>query len=83
MRDVGFDAFTFAQRDVMLDAYTVVNIGARYAVSDQIDVYGRLENALDEDYEETFGFNTAGFAAYGGIKIRLEEPEQAVAETLK
>lgn len=83
MKDVGFDAFTFAQRDVTLDAYTVVNIGARYAVSDQIDVYGRLENALDEDYEETFGFNTAGFAAYGGIKFRFEEPEPAVAETLK
>lgn len=83
MHDLAFDAATFAQREVLLDAYTVVNIGARYAVSDQIDVYGRLENALDEDYEETFGFNTPGFAAYGGIKIRLEEPEPAVAETLK
>ncbi|MEZ5923775.1 MAG: TonB-dependent receptor [Hyphomicrobiaceae bacterium] len=83
MRDVGFDAFTFAQRDVLLDAYTVVNLGARYAVTDQIDVYGRLENAFDADYEESFGFNTAGFAAYGGIKFRFEEPETAVAETLK
>jgi vitamin B12 transporter len=82
MRDVGFDAFTFAQRDVLLDDYTVVNLGARYAVTDAIDIYGRLENALDEDYEETFGFNTAGFAAYGGIKFSFEEPEPA-ADTLK
>jgi vitamin B12 transporter len=83
MHDIGFDAFTFAQRDVLLDAYTVVNLGARYAVTDQVDVYGRLENALDEDYEEAFGFNTPGFAAYGGIKIRLEEPEPVVAQSLK
>ena len=83
MHDLGFDAFTFAQRDVLLDAYTVVNLGASYQVSDQINVYGRLENALDEDYEEAFGFNSAGFAAYAGLKISLEEPEPAVGETVK
>ena len=82
MRDVGFDAFTFAQRDVLLDDYAVVNLGASYALTDQIQVYGRLENAFDADYEEIYGFNTAGAAAYGGIKIRLDEPEPE-AEPLK
>lgn len=82
MRDVGFDAFTFAQRDVRLDDYAVVNLGASYALTDQVQVYGRLENAFDADYEEIYGFNTAGAAAYGGIKIKLDEPEPA-ADTLK
>ncbi len=35
-----------------------------------------------DDYEEIYGFNTAGAAAYGGIKIKLDEPEPA-ADTLK
>jgi vitamin B12 transporter len=31
-------------------------------------VFGRLENALDEDYREVPGFNTAGRAAYAGVR---------------
>ena len=54
-----------------LDDYEVLDLSATYAVSDLIEVYGRIENATDEDYRETIGFFTGGSAAYGGVRLRF------------
>ncbi|MFT3728828.1 MAG: TonB-dependent receptor [Terricaulis sp.] len=53
---------------VTLDEFTLVNIGADWKLTDKIDLYGRVENALDEDYQEVFGYATAGRAAYVGLR---------------
>ncbi len=71
MQDFAFDAFTFAQDLVTLPEYTVVNLAAHYDVTENIRLFGRVENVLDEDYQEVFGFETAPVAAYGGVRIRL------------
>lgn len=83
MQDIGFDAFTFAQRRVLLDAFTVVNLNASYEVASDVQLFGRVENAFDADYEETFGFNTAGVAAYAGMKIKLGGDAAEPEATLK
>jgi len=44
-------------------------VGASYPVSDAIRVFGRIENALDAEYEEVFGFGTPGRAAHGGVRV--------------
>jgi outer membrane cobalamin receptor len=36
-----------------------------------VEIYSRIENALDEDHEEVTGFNVAGAAAYGGIRVQF------------
>ncbi|MBB5686487.1 TonB-dependent receptor plug domain-containing protein [Sphingobium boeckii] len=54
-----------------LDAFTLVNLGAAFEVSDGISIYGRVENLFKERYVENVGFLTAGRAAYGGVRIRL------------
>lgn len=53
---------------VTLDAYTLVNIGADWRLTEALDVYARVENALDEAYQEVFGYATAGSAAYIGVR---------------
>jgi vitamin B12 transporter len=58
---------------VTLDDYTLLRLSGSYDVNDRVRWYGRLENLFDENYEEVFGFNTPGFAAYTGIKINLGE----------
>lgn len=52
----------------VLSAFKVVDIRASYKVSDQISLYGRIENAFDEQYQEVTGFGTPGISAYGGIR---------------
>lgn len=83
MQDLGFSALTFASERVALDEYWLVTIGASYEVAPGVQIYGRVENALDEDYQEVFGFETAGVAAYAGVKITYEEPLTASWSTYK
>ena len=56
---------------VILDDFLVVDVSASYQVRDGIEIYGRVENLLDEDYQEIFSFETAGVAAYAGVRIGL------------
>jgi vitamin B12 transporter len=73
MLDNAFDAVTFAASKVALDEYWLVNVAASYEVSPGVALYGRIQNALDEDYQEIFGFETAGVAAYAGVRFTYEE----------
>ena len=51
-----------------LDNYEVVSLTASFNVVKGLDVFGRVENLLDEDYEEVPGFRTSGTAAYAGLR---------------
>ncbi|MBN7796225.1 TonB-dependent receptor plug domain-containing protein [Parahaliea mediterranea] len=51
-----------------LDDYEVVDLNASYALWRGLEIYGRVENLLDEDYQEVRGYNTAGAAAYAGVR---------------
>jgi len=58
-----------------LDDYWLVGVAGHYDVHPNVRIFGRVENALDEDYEEIFGFNAPGVAAYGGIKVTFSADE--------
>ncbi len=54
-----------------LEDFGVVDLTASYQLTNSLRIYGRFENALDEEYEEVIGFNTAGSAAYIGMNFRF------------
>jgi len=56
---------------VELDAYSLVNLAADYRWRDGWRLYGRIENLLDEDYQEVVGYGAAGAAAYLGLAAEL------------
>jgi vitamin B12 transporter len=60
----------FVER-VRLDDYTLLALAASYEVRPGITLYGRIENALDEGYEDVFGFDTPGAGAFAGIRVKL------------
>lgn len=51
-----------------LDNYEVLDFTASYTLIAGLDIYGRVENLLDEDYEENPGFRTSGTAGYAGLR---------------
>lgn len=59
------------QRDsvVEIEDYQVVDASLRWSATEHLDVYLRVENALDEDYQEVPTYNTGGSAAYAGLKL--------------
>jgi vitamin B12 transporter len=69
-RDVTFTDPTFATSPVVsLREYVLVNLNADYKITPRIAIYGRIENLVDEQYEEVFSFATPGRAAYGGVRV--------------
>ena len=67
--DIAFRLPFFAVERVTLDEYWLLSLAASYEVQKGIEVFGRVENILDEDYQEVFGFDSAGAAVYGGVKV--------------
>lgn len=74
MLDLAFSPITFTSQRLALDEYWLVTAAASYEVAPGVELYGRVENLLDQDYEEVFGYNSAGVAAYAGVRFTYEEP---------
>jgi len=52
-----------------LDEYTVVNLAASYDLNETVQIYGRIDNLFDEEYEEVWSYATPGLSGYAGIKM--------------
>ncbi len=64
-----WDSMTFSTKDVALDDYILVNLAGSFDICKSLQVFARIENLFDEDYNEAYGYGTAGFSAYGGMKV--------------
>lgn len=65
-------ANNFAQEDVTLDAYTLINLYAEYALMNRsFTLFGDIKNLLNTDFTEVYGFNTTGFAVKAGVRFSI------------
>lgn len=63
-------ANNFAQEDVTLEAYTLINLYAGYKLlNNQLTIFGDVKNLLNSDFTEVYGFNTTGFAVKAGVRF--------------
>ena len=53
---------------ITLDSYTLVNLNASYQLNSNWQLFAKLENAFDEEYELASGYNTQGRAGFLGIR---------------
>lgn len=67
--DSDFDQFP-AQR-VTLGDYVLASLKLGYRVTEAIEAYARVENALDADYQDVVGYATAGRTVYAGLRLHL------------
>src|SRR5581483_5315244 len=63
------DAQTFAQ--INGEDYTVARLYAAWQVTPSLALKARLENALNEKYEEVNGYPARGFGAFGGAELKF------------
>lgn len=68
--DLAFDQ-NFNTSVVSLRSYTLVNLAGSYRITDNLEIFGRVENALNENYEESYTYNTPGRAAYAGLRLHF------------
>ncbi|MDP2082555.1 MAG: TonB-dependent receptor [Pseudotabrizicola sp.] len=53
-----------------LKDFTVVNVSARYDLTDNVQVTSRVTNIFDQDYSETWGYYGQGRTAYVGFSTK-------------
>jgi len=71
-KDAYFDAMTFQTVNVTLNSYFLLDVYAEYALyKNKIKVFADLRNVANNKYNETAGFNTLGFNAYGGVRFNF------------
>ncbi len=57
--------------NVTLDSHTLVNLAGAWRLSEIFQIFGRVQNLTDEEYEEAGGYGTPGRSAYLGVKADL------------
>ena len=68
------DDFSFASwpaTRVRLADYQLLRLGASLQLTDRLEISGRVENGLDDDYEDVLGYRTPGRAAYLGVRLNF------------
>lgn len=62
------NSFDNRANTVKLDEYVLVDLRASYPLTAGIDLFGRVENLFDEDYQTVATYGTAGRSAYVGVR---------------
>ena len=63
---------SYGSRVVTLDEFVLVNVAASYKMTEETALLGRIENLLDESYQEVFGFRNAGIGVFVGVRGSFE-----------
>ena len=61
---------TFPATRMQLKDYQLLRMHARWRLTPKIDLTMRLENLLDDQYEDVLGYQAPGRAGYFGIKLK-------------
>lgn len=66
-----YDSSMVTYVDTTLDEYILVNLAASYELNNHLELFARVDNVFDEDYEEVKGYGTPGVSGYGGVRATL------------
>lgn len=54
-----------------LDGFVVVGLRGSFAVTRNVEVYGRVDNLFDEHYEVVRTYGTPGRSAFAGVRVKM------------
>ena len=52
-----------------VEGYVLVDVRAAVPITDNIELYGRVDNLFDERYETVFRYGAPGRSAFGGVRL--------------
>lgn len=55
---------------IYLGEYFLLNLATTYDVTRSCQLFARIDNVLDQNYQEVYGFGVPGIAFYGGTSLR-------------
>lgn len=67
--DYEFDTF-WNRSQITLSEYTLLNVALTHQLNEHIELFGRVNNLLDEEYEEVLTYGTMGINGMVGITVK-------------
>jgi vitamin B12 transporter len=64
-------SFDDAANTVLLKSYAVLDLTARWPVSQRVELFGRIENVANERYQTAAGYASAPRGAFVGARMRM------------
>jgi vitamin B12 transporter len=55
---------------VPIDGHAVVTLRASVPVTEELELYARIENVTDAQYQTVAGYGTYGRSAYAGVRVK-------------
>jgi vitamin B12 transporter len=71
MQDNEFNFSTPTDR-VDLPSFTLVTLAGAYNLDKSVQLFARIENLLDQDYEEVWSAQSPGIGVFAGVRLSLE-----------
>ena len=65
------DSFENATNTTRLDGYEVLDLRTGFALSDALELFGRVENVFDTQYQTAAGYGQAGRGAFIGVRAGM------------
>lgn len=70
VRYVG-ESFDNASNSNRISGYTLLDLRGAWPVGERVELYGRIENLLDEEYETIRNYGALGRGVYAGVRARF------------
>ena len=70
MRLVG-SSFENRTNTIRLDGYELVDLRAALPLNGTVELFGRIENLFDEEYQTAVGYATAGRGGFFGLRLQM------------
>jgi vitamin B12 transporter len=64
------EELNFGEPNFDIEDYSVANFAAEYVCNLHLTFFGRVDNLMNEQYAEVFGFPALGRTVYGGFRLR-------------
>jgi vitamin B12 transporter len=61
----------FSKSDVETGEYTLLNITANYSLNKEIEVYAKIINLTDVEYQTVYGYAASPRAVYAGVRAKF------------
>lgn len=65
------DSFDDVANTRQNDGYFLADFRVSYGITDALELFGRIENVTDEEYETVFQFGQPGRAVFGGVRYAM------------
>lgn len=65
------DSFENAANTLRLEGYELFDLRAALPLGEEIELFGRVENVFDADYQTVLGYNSPGRGASIGVRARM------------